>query len=314
MDAGSWTGTVAHQPATHEAVGRGAAIAVDLPLPGGEVVRGSAGPHHRGHRRDRPAGTAGAGSRWRPTATSFGSSMAHYAGAPLDAFQRTVIDTASVSVVALERGGARVLLVNDTGGLDRFGPHGSPPPWEIHPLERGGASNEPESMSPMELGPVTRITADAVGEPGMRAFYLQADASGETHHDRRREATGAAPGGLDPGVARRPGAGDRPGSRRGRDGPARTGRAPLARGQALARLRPGSGAVPCWRSRSSNPRSTRTILRPAGGRAGVHHAARDPRADVRAVAPRRRRRRSEGVPPASTAGTPWTRKATRVPR
>ena len=31
----------------------------------------------------------------------------------------------------------------------------------------------------MELGPVTRITADAVGEPGMRAFYLQAEASGE---------------------------------------------------------------------------------------------------------------------------------------
>lgn len=31
----------------------------------------------------------------------------------------------------------------------------------------------------MELGPVTRITADAVGEPGMRAFYLQAEAPGE---------------------------------------------------------------------------------------------------------------------------------------
>lgn len=57
--------------------------------------------------------------------------MAHYGGAPLDAFQRTVIDTASVSVVVLERGNARVLLVNDTGGLDRFGPNGSPPPWEI---------------------------------------------------------------------------------------------------------------------------------------------------------------------------------------
>ena len=32
----------------------------------------------------------------------------------------------------------------------------------------------------MELGPVIRITADAVGEPGTRAFYLQAEASGET--------------------------------------------------------------------------------------------------------------------------------------
>ena len=66
--------------------------------------------------------------------------MAHYAGAPLDAFQRTVIDTASVSVVVLDRGEARVLLVNDTGGLERFGPHGSPPPWERQPATPGGAS------------------------------------------------------------------------------------------------------------------------------------------------------------------------------
>jgi uncharacterized repeat protein (TIGR03847 family) len=32
----------------------------------------------------------------------------------------------------------------------------------------------------MDLGPVTRITADAVGEPGERAFYLQASAETET--------------------------------------------------------------------------------------------------------------------------------------
>ena len=44
----------------------------------------------------------------------------------------------------------------------------------------------------MELGPVDRITADAVGEPGDRVFYLQARAGGETGHRRRREATGAA--------------------------------------------------------------------------------------------------------------------------
>jgi uncharacterized repeat protein (TIGR03847 family) len=31
----------------------------------------------------------------------------------------------------------------------------------------------------MELGPVDRITADAIGEPGDRAFYLQARAGGE---------------------------------------------------------------------------------------------------------------------------------------
>jgi probable phosphoglycerate mutase len=55
--------------------------------------------------------------------------IAHYTGVPLDGFQRIVIDTASVSVIGLDgRGRAAVLLVNDTGGLGRFGrPRGSRP-------------------------------------------------------------------------------------------------------------------------------------------------------------------------------------------
>jgi probable phosphomutase (TIGR03848 family) len=57
--------------------------------------------------------------------------VAHFTGAPLDAFQRTVIDTAGVSVVSLHRGSPHVHLVNDTAGLDRFGPAGTPPPWEV---------------------------------------------------------------------------------------------------------------------------------------------------------------------------------------
>lgn len=57
--------------------------------------------------------------------------VAHYAGAPLDGFQRTVVDTASVSVLQLGRSGLpHVLLVNDTGGLERFGRAGAPAPWE----------------------------------------------------------------------------------------------------------------------------------------------------------------------------------------
>jgi probable phosphomutase (TIGR03848 family) len=51
-------------------------------------------------------------------------------GAPLDTFQRTVIDTASVSVVTIDKGSARIHLVNDTGGLERFAPGTSPGPWE----------------------------------------------------------------------------------------------------------------------------------------------------------------------------------------
>ena len=56
--------------------------------------------------------------------------LAHFAGVPLDRFQRTVVDTASVSVVQLAGERTHVLLVNDTGGLERFGPRPATPPWE----------------------------------------------------------------------------------------------------------------------------------------------------------------------------------------
>ncbi|MEO8477639.1 MAG: histidine phosphatase family protein [Actinomycetota bacterium] len=48
--------------------------------------------------------------------------VAHYSGAHLDHFQRTSIDAASVSVIQLGGGIPRILLVNDTGGLERFAP------------------------------------------------------------------------------------------------------------------------------------------------------------------------------------------------
>jgi probable phosphomutase (TIGR03848 family) len=55
--------------------------------------------------------------------------LAHLLGTPLDDFQRIVADTASVSVVATHADARRVVLVNDTGGLERFGAH-PVPPWE----------------------------------------------------------------------------------------------------------------------------------------------------------------------------------------
>jgi probable phosphomutase (TIGR03848 family) len=55
--------------------------------------------------------------------------LAHYEGIALDAFQRLVVDTASVSVLQVQARRAHVLLVNDTGGLDRFG-LAPTPPWE----------------------------------------------------------------------------------------------------------------------------------------------------------------------------------------
>ena len=48
--------------------------------------------------------------------------IAHFSGAHLDLFQRTMADPASVSVVHLGEAGPYVLLVNDTGGLERFAP------------------------------------------------------------------------------------------------------------------------------------------------------------------------------------------------
>jgi probable phosphomutase (TIGR03848 family) len=57
--------------------------------------------------------------------------VCHFAGTPLERFQRTVIDTASVSVVSVGSEMPRVLLVNDLGdGLARFADGDSAPPWD----------------------------------------------------------------------------------------------------------------------------------------------------------------------------------------
>jgi probable phosphoglycerate mutase len=55
--------------------------------------------------------------------------LAHLLGTPLDDFQRVVIDTVGVSVVVLGGERPHVLLVNDTGGLARFGA-AQTAPWD----------------------------------------------------------------------------------------------------------------------------------------------------------------------------------------
>jgi probable phosphomutase (TIGR03848 family) len=55
--------------------------------------------------------------------------LAHLLGTPLDDFQRIVVDTASVSVVVIDGRHRRVVLANDTGGLERFG-EPAVAPWE----------------------------------------------------------------------------------------------------------------------------------------------------------------------------------------
>jgi probable phosphoglycerate mutase len=61
--------------------------------------------------------------------------IAHFAGTPLDAFQRIVIDTAGVSVIELGGPRPHIVLVNDTGGLSRFRVAHAPP-WDGHGHDR----------------------------------------------------------------------------------------------------------------------------------------------------------------------------------
>jgi probable phosphoglycerate mutase len=122
MDAGSWTGrslaqlrrtalwkTVQRQPSAFRFPDGGESFPEAQARAVAEVERIA-----RRHRRGRVA-VATHGDIVRIV-------VAHYLGTPLDGFQRIVVDTASVSVLALDgHGDARVLLVNDAGGLVRFG-------------------------------------------------------------------------------------------------------------------------------------------------------------------------------------------------
>ena len=67
--------------------------------------------------------------------------LADLTGAPLDWFQRIVVDTASVSVVTIDRAGnPHVHLMNDTGDLGRFAPGGGTPMWEDSQTSEPGAA------------------------------------------------------------------------------------------------------------------------------------------------------------------------------
>jgi len=130
MDAGTWTGK------TLAAVRRRAAWKViqeapgSFRFPGGESFPEAADRViaeleriAKRHRRGRVA-VATHGDIVR-------IALSHLVGAPLDRFQRGVVDTASVSVVHLGGDMPRVLMVNDTGlGLERFGPGRAQPPWD----------------------------------------------------------------------------------------------------------------------------------------------------------------------------------------
>jgi probable phosphomutase (TIGR03848 family) len=135
MDAGGWTGKTLRQVRRARAWDNVQRSPSTFTFPGGGEAFGDAqtravGSIERIARRHR---------RGAVLVATHGDivriAIAHFAGAPLDAFQRIVIDTAGVSV--LELGGPRphVLLVNDTGGLARFRVAHTPP-WDGHGHDR----------------------------------------------------------------------------------------------------------------------------------------------------------------------------------
>jgi probable phosphoglycerate mutase len=68
---------------------------------------------------------------------------AYYLGMHIDLFQRLVIDTASLTAIAFERMGPRLLAFNDTGSLD----HLRPKPEEANPPaeEASGQAAQPQA-------------------------------------------------------------------------------------------------------------------------------------------------------------------------
>ncbi|MEX0983717.1 MAG: histidine phosphatase family protein [Actinomycetota bacterium] len=129
MDAGSWTGkrlsavrrqkawgVIQREPSTFTFPGGGEGFVQARDRVVGELLR-IAGRHPRGRVA---VGTHGDIAR---------IALGHFLGTPLDDFQRIVVDTASVSVLQIERGHGHVRLVNDTGGVAAFAT--APiPPWE----------------------------------------------------------------------------------------------------------------------------------------------------------------------------------------
>ncbi len=133
MDAGSWTGRPLGRLRRSKdwAVVQGAPSAFRFPGGGEgfvEAQRRAVGEIERIARRHRGG---------RVAVATHGDiariALAHFGATPLDAFQRIVVDTGSVSVLELDgKGRVHVLLLNDTGGLGRFA-RDATPPWEASP-------------------------------------------------------------------------------------------------------------------------------------------------------------------------------------
>jgi probable phosphomutase (TIGR03848 family) len=146
MDAGSWTGKSLKRLRHLKAWAEVQTSPSTFRFPGGESFVEA---------RDRVVGEieriAKRHPRGRVAVATHGDIVRvllnHYSGAPIDAFQRMVADTASVSVLGIGGGRVAVLLVNDTvGSLRRFGPGGHDAPWEVGAGAVAGVPSKPKNL------------------------------------------------------------------------------------------------------------------------------------------------------------------------
>ncbi len=129
MDAGSWTGKRFSRLRTTKEWARIQGEPSTFAFPGGESFADAQARALAEVKR-----IAARHPRGRVVIASHGDIVrmvaAHFLGTPLDRFQSIVIDTASVSVIAMHRGAGHVLLLNDAGGVERFAADAAPP-WEV---------------------------------------------------------------------------------------------------------------------------------------------------------------------------------------
>ena len=100
------------------------------------------------------------------------AAISYFIGLDLDCFQRLVIGPTSVTVLALDEHGARLVTMNHMGELPDLTPVQAQKPT----IRRMTLPQEGQDMprTIYDMKSPSRVTASAVGLPGERAFYVQA--------------------------------------------------------------------------------------------------------------------------------------------
>ena len=108
------------------------------------------------------------------------SVIAHFTGVHLDLFQRIAVSPASVTVFVLGPHGVTLVKCNDTGSLAELVPAPTADAAQDDDGSRRGirGARAGFTVSMIELDGVDALGAGAIGEPGARAFYIQADKRG----------------------------------------------------------------------------------------------------------------------------------------